>query len=177
MSTRRSVNKYSLAWWYILKTSLQYVLKTFWRRLEDVLKESWSRMTNTNLFVVLRTSWEDVWLKRLDLSLKMYLRTKANDVFVKANVCWETPVQVFSCIAKFCTPVLKNVCERLLLNSGTLLVQLFNQLNDCFRIQAFSVTYIKERQFSCAWNITINATLFPEIFSGTSTNTDHTHLQ
>ena len=53
----------SLTWLYVLKTSwrrLEDVLKTFWRRLEkvlargleDVLKTSWRRFEN-----VLRTSW------------------------------------------------------------------------------------------------------------------------
>ena len=86
----RCVNKNSLTWWYILKTSwrclkdtfprtledglktssrhLEDVLKTFWRRLEDIwprrIYSSWSR----HLEDVLKMSSEDLWLRWIYLS-------------------------------------------------------------------------------------------------------------
>ena len=92
-ASRRSVNKNTLTWWYVLKTPwiylcktsvrrledvlktsvrrledvlktfLEDVWKTFWRRLDDALKTSWKRLQNA-----LKTSWsclEDVWLRRI----------------------------------------------------------------------------------------------------------------
>ena len=82
-TSRTRVNKNNLSWWYILKTSwkylcmswrrlqhvlktfLQVVLKTFWRRLEDVFCRS---KAEANIFVLFKTSWrclEDVfWRQR-----------------------------------------------------------------------------------------------------------------
>ena len=61
--SQRRVNKNSLTWWYVLKTSWRYLCKTSWRRLEDVLKTSWRRLED-----VLKTSWrrlEDIWPRRI----------------------------------------------------------------------------------------------------------------
>ena len=86
-TTQRLVNKNSLLWWYLFKTSwkcfktyLRHVLKTFWKRLEEVLKASWRRLENVlktyeqDVYIgldedqdVLKTS-EDVWLIRIYLS-------------------------------------------------------------------------------------------------------------
>ena len=89
-ASQRRVNKNSLTWWYILKTSwrclkdtfprtledglktssrhLEDVLKTFWRRLEDIwprrIYSSWSR----HLEDVLKMSSEDLWLRWIYLS-------------------------------------------------------------------------------------------------------------
>ena len=52
----------------VLKTFLEDVWKTFWRRPEDTLKTSWKRLEN-----VLKTSsrcLEDVWLRRYEDVLK-----------------------------------------------------------------------------------------------------------
>ena len=75
-TSQRLVNKNSLTWWFVFKTSwrclqdvfarrLEDVLKTFWRRLEHVLKTSWKRledvfwrrMSNKNIFVFIKKSW------------------------------------------------------------------------------------------------------------------------
>ena len=54
-ASQRRVNKNSLTWWYVLKTfskRLQDVLKMSWRRflirLEDVFKTSWRRLCETS---------------------------------------------------------------------------------------------------------------------------------
>ena len=47
----------------VFKTFLQDVLKTSWRCLKNVLKKSWRRIAKTNL-LVLKTSSEDVRLRR-----------------------------------------------------------------------------------------------------------------
>ena len=47
---------------------LQDFLKTFWRRLENVLKTSWKRMAKTNILVLIKTSWrrpEEVFWRRV----------------------------------------------------------------------------------------------------------------
>ena len=51
-------------------------MKTFWRRLENVLKKSWRRIAKTNILVLTKTSSEDEDKRRLQ------------DVFIKTNVCW-----------------------------------------------------------------------------------------
>ena len=48
-----------------LKMILQDILKTFWRRLEDVLKTSWRRITKMNILGLIKTSSEDVWVKQI----------------------------------------------------------------------------------------------------------------
>ena len=92
-TSQRLVNKNSLTWWYIFKTSwrcLQDVLarrlKTSWKRLEGVLNTYgqdkyfgldqkrledvfWRCLINKNIFVFIKTSW-----RRL-------LKTKTKDVF------------------------------------------------------------------------------------------------
>ena len=76
-TSRRLIDKNSLTWWYVLKTSWRYLSKTSWRRLEDVLNTSWQdvlKMSWRCLQNVLKTSWrcledvlrtfwsvEDVW--------------------------------------------------------------------------------------------------------------------
>ena len=52
---QRRVDKNSLTWWYVLKTSWRYLCKTSWRSLEDVFQD------------VLKTSW-----KHLEYVLKTY---------------------------------------------------------------------------------------------------------
>ena len=83
---------------------LQDVLKTFWRRLEnvlarrlkDILKTSWKRlegvlkMYDQDEYIgldqdVLKTSSEDVWV----WSWRRLLKMKTKDVFIKTSVCWE----------------------------------------------------------------------------------------
>ena len=75
-------------------TYLRDILKTFWRRFEDVwtrriywswpirlLKTStcdvyWRRMISKNIFIFIKTSFKDEDERRLQ------------DVFIKTNVCW-----------------------------------------------------------------------------------------
>ena len=69
-TSRRRVNKSSLTWWYVLKTSWIYLCKTSWRCLEDISTTSWRRLENvleTFMQDVLKTSW-----KRLEDILKTY---------------------------------------------------------------------------------------------------------
>ena len=120
-ASQRRVNKNSLTWWYVLKMSwrspedvFQDVLKTFWRRvqnvlktsrrcledvparrLKDVLKTSWRRIVKTNILVLTKTSSEDVSLRRTysSWSRRLEERRKTSwgrlqDVFIKTNVCW-----------------------------------------------------------------------------------------
>ena len=84
----------------VLKTSLQDVLKTFWRRLEnlmtrrleDSLKTSWKcledalrRMTKTNKFILIKTSWRRMTkanvLVLIKTSSRRFLKTKTKEVF------------------------------------------------------------------------------------------------
>ena len=79
---------------------LQDVLKTSWRRLENVLKTSWRRMTKTSILVLIKTSSEDVWVRRIysswwrrlqDVFWRQRRKTSSRrlqDVFIKTNVCW-----------------------------------------------------------------------------------------
>ena len=53
----------------ILKTSRRHICKTSWRRLENVLKTSWRPMAKTNVLVLTKASW-----RRL-------LKTTTKDVF------------------------------------------------------------------------------------------------
>ena len=90
------------------KTSWQDVLKTSWRPLEDV----WSRRIIGLDQDVLKTSSEDVWLRRICFSWSRHpediLKTSSGDederllqdVFIKSNVWWDTVSFVkllFSC--------------------------------------------------------------------------------
>ena len=93
-ASQRRVNKNSLTWWYVLKTSwrcledvFQDVLKTFWRRLEDVLK--------TFLQDVLKASWQDVlktFWKRLEDVFKMYSRDEY--IGLDQDVFWRRKAEV-----------------------------------------------------------------------------------
>ena len=97
-TSQRLVNKNSLTWWYVFKTSwrclqdvfarrLEDVLKTSWRRLEDVLKTflqdvlktSWRRMAKTNILVLTKTSWirlEDVfWRRTINKNIFVFIKT------------------------------------------------------------------------------------------------------
>ena len=106
MSRRRLENVFKTSWrhlqdawwrricWSWLKTSwkcleeafprtLEDVLNTFWRRLEDVLKrleDVWPR----------QICWS--WSRRLEAVLKTYSEDREKellqDVFIKRNVCW-----------------------------------------------------------------------------------------
>ena len=51
-ASERRVNRNSLTWWYVLKTSWRYSCKTSWRCLEDVFKTSWRGLED-----VLKTFW------------------------------------------------------------------------------------------------------------------------
>ena len=76
-----------------LKTSWRCLEDVFTRRLEDVLRYMaktnigldqgvfWRRKTKANIFVLIKTSFEDEDKRRL-------LKTKTKDVFIKKNVCW-----------------------------------------------------------------------------------------
>ena len=52
----------------VLQTSWQDILKTSWRRLGNVLMTSWRLMVKTNMLVLIKTSSENVWLRRIYLS-------------------------------------------------------------------------------------------------------------
>ena len=83
-ASQRRVNKNSLAWWYVLKTSWRCLEDVFARRLEDVLK-TYSQDEYIGLDQdVLKTSSEDVRLRRTYSSWSRHLE----DVFIKTNVCW-----------------------------------------------------------------------------------------
>ena len=87
----------------VLKTFLQDVLKTSWRRLEDVdvwpgrIYWSWSR----RLQDVLKTFSEDAWVRRiyspwsrrledvLKASSEDEDKRRLQDVFIKTNVSWD----------------------------------------------------------------------------------------
>ena len=103
--SRRLVNKNSLTWWNILKTSWKYLCKRPWRRLEDILKRSWRRFCKTSddgakmsWKCLGKTSWrclEDVFARRLEDVLKIYgqdeyigldqnvLKTSSKDVWLR----------------------------------------------------------------------------------------------
>ena len=76
--------------WRCLEGIFQDVLKMFWRRLEDVLKMYWRRFCKTSwrrLEDILKTSWrclEDVWPRRMYWSwprrLQDILKTSSEDV-------------------------------------------------------------------------------------------------
>ena len=70
--SQRRVNKNSLTWWYVLKTSWRYLCKTSWRCIEDVFKTSW-RLLEDILKTFFKTSWrrfEDVLARHLEDVLK-----------------------------------------------------------------------------------------------------------
>ena len=100
-ASQRPVNKNSLTWWYVLKTSWRCLEDVFARLLEDVLKTSWRRMNKTNILVLIKTSWrrlEDIFWRRMTktntsvlikTSWRRPLKTNTKDVFIKTNVWWE----------------------------------------------------------------------------------------
>ena len=52
--------------WRCLKDVLaRFLFKMSWRHLEDVFKKSGRRMTKTNILVLIKTSSEDVWVRRI----------------------------------------------------------------------------------------------------------------
>ena len=79
----------------------QDVFKMSWWRLEKVLKTSWRHMAKTNILVLTKTSSEDVrlrrryssWWRRLEDVFKTSSEDKderrLQEVFIKANVCWD----------------------------------------------------------------------------------------
>ena len=113
-ASQRRVNKNSLTWWYVLKTSWRCLEDVFARRLEDVLKTSWRRLGKTSWkrledvlktygqdeYIgldqdVLKTSSDDVWLRqiysswsrRLNLFWRRLLKTKTKDVLKTSSRC------------------------------------------------------------------------------------------
>ena len=112
----KRVNKNSLSWWYVLKTcwscledilarrlenvlvrSLEDVLKTFWRSLENILKNilktSWRCLKDVfvrRLQDVLKTSWrclEDVlktsWRRMTKTNILVLIKTSSEDVWAR----------------------------------------------------------------------------------------------
>ena len=85
----RLVNKNSLTWWYVFKTSWRCLQDVFARRLEDVLKTSSRRLGKTSWRCpenVLKTSWkrlEDVRTRRI------HIRCMINkNIFVFIKMSW-----------------------------------------------------------------------------------------
>ena len=81
---------------YVLNMSQRPFCKTSWKGLENVLKTSWRGMVKTTILVLIKTSSEDVWVRwiiRLDQDV---LKTSSEDkderrlqdVFIKTNVPW-----------------------------------------------------------------------------------------
>ena len=66
----------------ILNTSWRLLRQTSWRYLQNVLKTSWRRTAETNMLVLITTSSEDVWVRRLNSSWsRCLLKRKTKDVF------------------------------------------------------------------------------------------------
>ena len=81
---RRLENVFKTSWRFLenlFVRRLEDVLKTFWRRLENVFKTSWRRMTKTNILVLIKTSSEEVWVRRIYSSWWRRLQKKMKDVF------------------------------------------------------------------------------------------------
>ena len=80
-TTQRLINKYSLTWWYVFKTSWRCLSDVFARRLENVLKASWKRLED-----VMARRLEDVWTRRIYWSwprrLEDVLKTSSEDVWL-----------------------------------------------------------------------------------------------
>ena len=115
-TTQRLVNKNSLLWWYVFKTSWnasRRICDTSWRRFEDVLKTSWRRMDKTYILVLTKTKTsrrrlEDVlWSRMINKDIFVFIKTSwrrlenvfwrqrrktssrcLQDIFIKTNVCW-----------------------------------------------------------------------------------------
>ena len=72
----------------VFKTSWRRLGKTSWRRLENVLKRSWRLMAKTSIFVLIKTSWKTSSEDEDERCLQ--------DVFIKTNVCWGSWSLLFS---------------------------------------------------------------------------------
>ena len=73
-TSQRRVNKSSLTWWHVWKTSWRYLYKKSWRFFEDVLKTSWRSLGKTSwrcLEDLLETSSGDEDERRLQDVFKM----------------------------------------------------------------------------------------------------------
>ena len=78
------VNKDSLTWWYVLKTSWKHLCKTSWRCLEDVfarrlqndLKAPWRRMAKMNVWF---------WSRPLQDVLKKFLKTYDYSEYIRLD--------------------------------------------------------------------------------------------
>ena len=107
-------NLFSLSWWYVLKTSLQDILKMSWRRLKDVFaKRSWRRLGKTSwrsledalktsskqLEDVLKMSWRRFWKtswRHLENVLKTSWRQMAKtNIMVLIKMSWRRLEDVF----------------------------------------------------------------------------------
>ena len=114
--SRRRVNRSSLICWYMFKTSWRHLCKTSRRFLEDVFSRRLEDVFAGCLNDVLKTSWrrlEDLWPRWIEWSWSRHLlktygegeyirldqdvfwrrRRKTSsrrlqDVFIKTNVCW-----------------------------------------------------------------------------------------
>ena len=67
MSWRRLEKVLKMSWRRLenILKHLGDVLKMSWRHLENLWKMSWRRMTKTNILVLIKTSSEDVWVRRI----------------------------------------------------------------------------------------------------------------
>ena len=112
-ASQKCVNKNSLTWWYVLKTSWRHLSKTFWRCLEHVLKKSSKRFEDVSKMSWrrfeddLKTSWrvfkslEEVWPRQIYLSWSRRLEgvfwrhmSKAN-MLVLIKTSWKCLEYVF----------------------------------------------------------------------------------
>ena len=93
-TTQRLVNKNSLLWWYVFKTSWKCLQDVFATRFEDVLKTSWRRLEDE---WTRRIYWS--WSRRLEDVFKMSSEDederRLKDVFIKTNASWEGGLRVF----------------------------------------------------------------------------------
>ena len=119
-TSQRLVNKNSLTWWYVFKTSWRCLQDVFARRLEDVLKTSWRRfgkrswrclenVLKTLWQDVLKTSWrrlEEVWTRRIYWSWPRRLE----DVF-KTSSEDEWLIRIYSSSSRRLEDVLKTSFE------------------------------------------------------------------
>ena len=83
-TSQRLVNKNSLTWWYVFKTSWRCLQDVFARRLEDVLKTSLRRlgkMSWRRLEEVLKTSWRR-FSKKSWRHLENVLKTYGQDEYI-----------------------------------------------------------------------------------------------
>ena len=93
-ASQRSVNKNSLTWWYVLKTSSRYLCKRSWRFLEDFFKTSWRHLEDVlNTFFntswrrfeeALKLSWQDI----LKTSRRRFCKTSQWRLENFLKMCW-----------------------------------------------------------------------------------------